>query len=164
MDAGGEGLGALVRDVVALRVLARCFGEGNGRERVGNVRGDGGLVGDHVDGVGGKICAGGELLQGGGGFFAGCELETLDGGDLGVLDAVELVALCGVDGDGDGLAGGDLLEVVRSEAALLVVDEDTLERQSLAICLIVRKTVQTPRWASCTYWHQLPTSPWWHGH
>ena len=50
-----------------------------------------------------------------------------------MLDAVELVALSCVDGDSDSFASGNLLEVVRGETLLLVVDEDSLERQSLAV-------------------------------
>lgn len=63
-----------------------------------------------------------------------------------MLDAVELVALSCVHGNGDGLTSGNLLEVVRGEALLLVVDEDPLERQSLAVCLFVRGAVRRWNW------------------
>lgn len=59
-----------------------------------------------------------------------------------MLDAIELVALSCVHRNGDGLASGNLLEVIRSETLLLVVDEDSLERQSLAVCLFVRVVIQ----------------------
>jgi hypothetical protein len=97
--------------------------------------GDGALVGCHFDGAGRLVGADGKILEGRGGDLAGRIQEALDGRNFGLLDALELVALSGVDRNGDGLASGDLLEAVGREAGLLIVDIDSVERKRLASCL-----------------------------
>lgn len=139
LNAGCEGLGALVRDVLSREVVNNVVVEVG----EGSVLSCSALVWGDIDGVGLEIRTGGKTLHGGRGGFSNGVLEALDGGHLGVLDALELVALGCVDRDGDGLASGDFLETVCRETLLLVVDEHTLERQSVPTCAIVRLYLHT---------------------
>lgn len=58
--------------------------------------------------------------------------ETLEGRDVGALDAREPVSPGGVDGGRDGLARLDGLEHVGRDAATLVVDVGALEGKCVA--------------------------------
>lgn len=129
--------------------------------------GDNGLVGSDRDLAGGDIVARGEALEVGRSLSASGVAEALDGGDLGLVDALELVALGGVDGDGDSLASIDLLESAGVKALALVVDVDALEGESVALCVklvhVLHVTIcQSSDW-SVTYRHRSQGDPWWHG-
>lgn len=85
------------------------------------------------DGVGVRAgLAEGEVLERVGRGRSRDVFETLEGGDLGALDAGEPVGPGGVDGGRDGLAGLEGLEHVGRDAGTLVVDVGALEGKCLA--------------------------------
>lgn len=100
---------------------------------VKDILGDSGLVGRDVDLTGRYVFTRSQFLERGGRLCAFSVAESLDGRDLGLRHAAELVALGCVHRDCDRLSGLYLLERAGREAGALVVDVDPLEWKCVAV-------------------------------
>lgn len=100
---------------------------------VKNILGNSGLIRGDVHLARQDIRAERQLLDGRRRAGPRCVAEALDRSDLGLRDAMKLVAPGRVDGNRDRLAGLDLLERAGGKACTLVVDVDALERKCVAL-------------------------------